>query len=364
MKITKIGNPEVIMDNPYSKHRYFGWPTAARLRNGKIAVVASGFRLRHVCPFGKTVIAFSEDESKTYSLPTPVIDTPLDDRDGGITPFGENSLIVTSFNHFLSFQRSHPSNQAYDLTYLDTVTPEEEELFIGATYRISHDGGITFGPIYKAPVSSPHGPVELADGSLLWVGRTWPHEPCNTGVLVKDCIRAYRINTDGTSEFVGEIKNIETEEIRYLSCEPHTIALKDGTLLTHIRVQCKGEHRTFTIYQSKSSDGGKTWSKPLPILPQLGGAPPHLLQLSSGLLVCTYSHREEPYGIRAMFSRDGGESWDAGYELYVNDFSNDLGYPSTVELADGSLTTVFYAHPKKDGYAAIMQQKWRIDDEI
>ena len=72
-----------------------------------------------------------------------------------------------------------------------------------------------------------------------------------------------------------------------------------------------------------------------------------------------------PVGIRVMFSRDGGESWSASEELYTNDFSLDLGYPSTVELKDGSLLTVFYAHLAPDEPAVILQRKWRIDnDEI
>ena len=79
------------MSNPFSKHNYFGWPTAARLQNGTIAVVASGLRLRHICPFGKTVISYSNDEGQTYTLPAPVIDTVLDDRDGGIMPFGKSN---------------------------------------------------------------------------------------------------------------------------------------------------------------------------------------------------------------------------------------------------------------------------------
>ena len=50
MKIVKLGDPKIIIDNPHSRHNYFGWPTATRLQNGKIAVVASGFRLKHICP--------------------------------------------------------------------------------------------------------------------------------------------------------------------------------------------------------------------------------------------------------------------------------------------------------------------------
>ena len=73
------------MQNPDSHHNYFAWPTAARLQNGKIAVVASGFRMAHLCPFGKLVIAYSDDEGESYTAPGVIMDTPLDDRDGGVT---------------------------------------------------------------------------------------------------------------------------------------------------------------------------------------------------------------------------------------------------------------------------------------
>jgi len=43
MKIIPINAPKIIMSNPTGKHNYFAWPTAARLKNGKLAVVASGF---------------------------------------------------------------------------------------------------------------------------------------------------------------------------------------------------------------------------------------------------------------------------------------------------------------------------------
>ena len=41
MKIISIAEPQIIMSNPNSKHSYFGWPTATRLQNGKIAVATA-----------------------------------------------------------------------------------------------------------------------------------------------------------------------------------------------------------------------------------------------------------------------------------------------------------------------------------
>ena len=49
--------------------------------------------------------------------------------------------------------------------------------------------------------------------------------------------------------------------------------------------------------------------------------------------------------------------------MYENKYTADLGYPSTVELDDGSLLTVFYAHEgERDATpAVIMQQKWKME---
>lgn len=124
MKITQLSNLQTVMSNPHGKHNYFGWSTAIRLQNGNIAVVASGLMVRHICPFGKALMTVSDDDGQTYSSPAIVIDTPLDDRDGGILPFGKSGVIVTSFNNSTNFQRGRKTATAYDLAYLDTVTSE------------------------------------------------------------------------------------------------------------------------------------------------------------------------------------------------------------------------------------------------
>ena len=363
MKIIQNGEARVIMSNPGSHLSYFGWPTATRLQNGKIAVVASGYRTRHICPFGKTVISYSEDEGQTYTRPAPVIDTVLDDRDGGIMTFGEKGVIVTSFNNVTAFQRSLPYATAYDLAYLDTVTPEEEARDIGSTFCFSFDYGVTFGELFKSPTQAPHGPVELKDGTILLVGMDYNPHPID-GPRNVDYIQAHKINLDGKIEYVGKIENVRIGDVEPICCEPHTVVLDDGTLLTHIRVQHFDENGNvvlFTLFQSESSDNGRTWTTPHQVLPQLGGSPPHLFKHSSGMLICTYGYREAPYGVKAMFSADNGKTWDYGYDIYVNNVSGDLGYPSTVELKDGSLITVFYAHPRVGEPAVIMQQSWRFE---
>ncbi len=366
MKIKKIGEPQIIMSNPYGIHDYFGWPTVAKLQDGRIAVCASGFRLEHICPFGKGVIAYSYDEGKTYTPPTPIIDTALDDRDAGICPFGEKSFVFTSFNNTVETQRgwhterlricgadTNVNEEKYMLAYLDTVSPEAEKKVLGSTFRITNDGGVTFSDIHMSPITSPHGPCVLSDGSILWVGAVFER------VAGEMHIQAYKVNTDGSMEKVGEIENVYTADGREIEFhEPYAIQLPDGRIICHIRTE--GAYN-LSLYQTESEDGGRTWTKPYPLLKANGGAPAHLLLHSSGALISVYGYRAGPYGVKAMISYDLGKTWEKDIEIYTQDVSYDLGYPSTVELSDGSLITVFYAIPEKSSPAVVMQQKWMLE---
>lgn len=378
MKINLINEPRIIVSNPYSNFNYFAWPSVARLQNGRIAVASSGFRYEHICPFGKATISFSEDDGETFSPPMPVIDTVLDDRDAGLCTFGENGLIVTSFNDTVEGQRicadkGHTMGARRDTVhaYLNTVKPEDEAKYLGTLYRVSYDCGKSFGELFHAPVSSPHGPIQLQDGSILWVGRAGNTAGEDIEYEHAEQIQAYKIGLNGKCEFVGVIPDIPNLD----SWEPYAIELPDGKLICHIRVG-----PTFGTWQSESLDGGKTWTKPHEVLPENEGAPVHLIRHSSGMLIGVYSHRGfkgiPPYGIRVMFSKDEGTSWDYGNIIFEHKDTRpgpaagqDIGYPATVELKDGSLLTVFYAHPdctidpsSSTNPSVIYAQKWTFEE--
>ena len=87
-------------------------------------------------------------------------------------------------------------------------------------------------------------------------------------------------------------------------------------------------------------------------------SPAHLCLHSSGALISTYGYREKPYGIRAMLSWDGGNTWDTDYILDASAQSGDLGYPASVELPGGRILTVFYEN--LGGESVIMQKIWAL----
>ena len=306
-------------------------------------MVASGFRVWHLCPFGKSVICFSSDEGKTWSLPAIWKDTPLDDRDTGITAFGESSVILTGFtvsgeksSQFMG-KKVQEKVHAYGASYLELIKEKmNPEKYEGSSFRISHDNGQTFGELKYLPVTCPHGPAALPDGTLLYVGNTYKN-----GWKEKHA-QCYKLYPDGNYEFLCDI---ESNEDGIANDEPYAIALKSGKILVHFRKRLGADPFDISIYQSESYDGGRSFTKSHSIgLDKNSGAPPHIIE-QDGVLISLYGHRERGnWQIRAAFSFDEGETWDGDHVITGHqEWAADFGYPSSVVLQDGSILTVYYA---------------------
>lgn len=345
---------------------YQGWPTVCRNEKGTLYAVCSGFRFEHVCPFGKTVMYVSFDEGKTWTPPIVVNDTYIDDRDAGIVSLGGGKLLLTWFCHpaevYIKHYYQSIKNSATTLEAPLTVgmlsafamLPEDKKQG-GSFIRLSNDGGITWGPTIKVPISSPHGPALLPDGRLLYLGKEMYSDSDDED---KDEILAYE-STDGGESWQRLSKVPIPEGItKYNFHEPHVIGLPDGTLFGAIRAEGSNVENGFTIYFCRSTDGGKTWSVPEPS--GILGSPPHLMLHSSGALICTFGRRTKPFGERAVISYDMGKTWEDEYVLYDDAPDTDLGYPSTIELSDGSLLTVYYQKFPGDGKCSILQTQWRL----
>jgi len=352
MKI-EILSDAVICSNDEKFHNYFGWPSVTRLQDGRLAMVASGFRAQHIDPFGVGVICYSSDEGATWTAPVAALDTILDDRDCGIVPFGENGVMVTSFNNTYDFQYSNywgmnkGSLKDKIKSYLKELKAQDWESYYGSTFVLSHDGGNTFGEVQFAPVTSPHGPSVMQDGSLLYVGRVFAYDGTTPQVA------SYRWTEEGGFELLGYIPDVTIPETEMH--EAHQIQLASGKIVVHIRIEGGGY---FSTFQSVSTDGGVTWTEPEQLLENKGGAPAHLLECSDGTLISAYGYRNAHCGIRMMYSLDEGETWNTDNLISDTYVSSDLGYPASVEISDGKILTVYYARESEADPAVIHQVVW------
>jgi sialidase-1 len=349
---TRITQP-VTKTISHQSSYYHGWPTVAARRDGSLVLVYSGGRDYHVCPFGRLDFMISKDSGETWSWPRTIMDSLTDDRDSGVVETRSGVLLATFFTSIAYQQHMNAPERLLAKTFgreLDATlarwkaaelgaTPAERKADVGYWMIRSTDGGRTWSARYAGPGYCPHGPIALRDGRVFyaaadgkkaaaWVsaddGLTWTH-------LADLPTRA------------GEL---------------HSVEAGDGTLIVHVRDKISTPQGTKQrTLQTESHDGGRTWSRPRRLT---DGYPSHLVRLKDDTLICTYGVREAPMGIRAKVSRDHGQSWSAEIVLTDDAPNWDLGYPSTAQLVDGSLLTVWYEAPAHTHLAGLRQAKWSL----
>jgi hypothetical protein len=92
-----------------------------------------------------------------------------------------------------------------------------------------------------------------------------------------------------------------------------------------------------------SEDNARTW-RSLGRVTQPNQHPGDLLKLADGRIVLTYGDRRGPqFGVNAMISADGGATWSVEVRLATGLASRDSGYPSSVQLGNGTIVTAYYA---------------------
>ena len=347
----------VVLDTRVISHElqyYHGWPTVARRRSGELWVTWSGAREAHVCPFGKVESMVSHDDGATWTWPRTLLDTAIDDRDSGVLETAKGTLLVTTFTS-LAYEPMLAKAEGWEPARLQAWRAAHARLDdaarkteLGEWLVRSTDGGLSWSTRIPTIVNSPHGPTQLADGRLLYAGkRLWAAEK-KIGVSES--------SDDGqTWRWLAEIPARAGDAVKEYH-ELHAIETADKRIVAQIRnhnAANKGE-----TLQTESSDGGRMWSEPRSI--GVWGLPSHLLKLRDGRLLMTYGHRRAPFGNQARLSEDHGRTWSDAMIVSDDGIGGDLGYPSTVELGDGSLLTVWYERMKDSPKAALRQARWRL----
>ena len=355
--------------------RYIAWPTIAATPKGELLVVFSGDRDKHVCPFGKTFLVRSPDRGVTWSPPELINNTPLDDRDAGLCVCRDGTVIVTWFTLFRVQWRMDGGEGRWP-EYMKTVSEQDVADWTsdgliepssgrrGHWLRWSTDGAHTWEPPIRVPPTAPHGPIECADGRLLFVGNNAYERINKTSALIcsesRDQGRTW-VNIGRIPMFPAVPAGGSVQQAYF--GEPHVVEVTPGHLMALTRYEERPkiqEDQNCFLWQFDSFDGGHTWT--VPRKTEIWGKPPHLIRLRDGRLLVTYGIRHAPTGQRACLSSDGGRTWDYRNEIVLRaDAPNeDLGYPASVECDDGTIVTIYYQVDHPGEWPCLMATRWRM----
>lgn len=394
------------------------WPSVAVDENDRLYVVASGMRMAHVDPFGATIMATSDDGGNSFSKPKLINNTIMDDRDAGIAYLGGGKILVSYFTN--SAEAYLPGGENYNalrpyaaggsapewagtwdssynptggiigthvkiLNYI-TSTDKGYDSSVGSFILKSGDFGETWNvrpysfvgssysramgkmltdykmnyPTQRVPVTSCHGPIVLSDGTILYAGKVM-----ETYDQPMDSMAVYTSRDEGeTWDYLSEIPTVAG----YMYNNFHELSVTetaDGALLCAIRTQTCDYVVTnpeFTIYTCMSYDRGLTWTTPEET--GINGSPPHVVTMENGDIVMTYGYRTNPRCIYAIISTDGGRTWSDRVQVSNTLLNNDdMGYPCSAVLSDGTICTVYYATKRtasggSEGYSSVFCSKW------
>ena len=288
------------------------FPVMIKLADGALGAVIRG-GAPHVGRGGRLDFIRSEDGGRTWSSPVTAVDSDWDDRNPALGQMPDGTLVLA-----YGEARSYRPDGTFDLTagpYLPRLVT-------------STDGGRSWSESreFWAPFSSPspYGKIIVSpDGTALMVIYQMPSNAA--GILR---------STDNGQTW-GDYSALPGHD------ETQLLGLPDGRLLAFTRAEGETEHG---LMLSESTDMGRTWGKTRELL-KAQQWPFDATLLQSGNLLLSYGSRRDYFGAAVMLSRDGGETWDEEHATAVgwDSLSVDTGYPSTVQLDDGAIVTMYYA---------------------
>lgn len=231
--------------------------------------------------------------------------------------------------------------------WLQSASADHFSWTTGTFTTRSTDGGRTWEDPVTVPTptgnaTSTSDPIlELPNGELLIpIEMEAPGERTKTGVAR---------STDGGRTW-DDARVVAHDPLNHFSFhETGLLYHPSGKVIAMHRAHQVGEvEYGWYLYQNESRDGGRTWS-PLKKT-NIWGHPANLTLLDSGHILCVYGYRRPPYGVRACLSRDEGATWDVANEfiLRADGIDGDVGYPTSVQLKDGTIFTAWYLAEKDE----------------
>ena len=311
-----------------STQGYF--PVLARTGRQSLAVI---FRTggTHVSASATLAVSTSKDGGKCWSDPVEITPRWEDSRNPAFGVNAKGDLIAAYWKACMDCYVNEPNGLQWKGLKAKGKVPT---MFV----RRSADNGRTWSKewAYKSELltlPSPYGRIIAApDGTLLMSVYGTPRKKRKG---VRDICILLRSRDGGKTWGDESLVAVAHNETSYTF-------LPGGRLLAAARSESGGVATMF------SDDVGRTWSKPVPVTRKgepNGEHPADLTVLASGAVQLTFGRRIRPMGCGVLFSADGGATWDTAHEVLLagDGIRNlDLGYPSTVQLADGAIVTALY----------------------
>ena len=273
----------------------------------------------------------SNDGGRLFNLTsTPVVHEPTENRMNHVSGFAHNG----DFMAIVSGYTNRPT-VIYDYEYYKENYFFKSELVMPMVAR-SKDGGATYevkalDNVFENESIIPYGEIiRLGDSTLmasLYVLGT------NKAAEFSTCTRRAGVlmsHDDGATW-------TQFHEIDNGINETSILALDDNTLLASCRTATQQRMKLY-----KSNDGGKTWAfiEDSSLLHQI---PSSLIKLNDGRALMCYGVRNNQKSIMYRVGDSNGENWTEPNILVVLDGAADMGYPSSVQLEDGTIVTAYYA---------------------
>lgn len=301
-------------------------PQVARLSNGQLFSVWSAFP-KDGKP-GRVYGAFSRDLGKSWSEPKLLISDP-------VKMDGDPNILADGKRVFVFSTRVNWPNKI-DKSWTMVIRSEDD----GQTW--SQPSEIVIPRQYVA--GKQHNGIKLHDGTYM-VGIAWDKWPemgmaartegemvLTTGVLLsKDGVQ-WTLH-GAISTFVDKLTPGGTNGL----CEPSIVELENGEVLMLLR---SGDSYH---YESRSRDGGVTWS--LPIRSALPGhnTPTALWKSEQNpkeILAVWNNSPLKRYPLSVAISTDSGKTWSSP-RIITNSDNLQVSYPGITQTADGSFFAVW-----------------------
>ncbi len=332
------------------------FPILIQLTDGTLAAVVRG-GARHVGVGGRLDLVTSGDGGRNWSAPRPIVYMPPDSRSGAFGQAPDGRLIYA-----FSVTGPYRGGQLVFETHRYTLW-----------VTTSEDSGDSWTPPQQIstapyPYAMPYGKiVALSDGTLLMALYGW-YQPEREGGELPPEKRDKWMAAVCRSEDHGATWSLPIPIVGYIPGrrrntsynEVALVVLPGGKVLAAMRGGPQNG-----LDQCVSSDGGRTWGPIESIIPGQQRLPADVILLKSGRLLLTFGHRESPFGVEAVLShkeaqwdqladappiprpavpsRKAGQwDWQTHVSLEWNAASADCGYPSSVQIDDGTIVTLYY----------------------